>query len=297
MTSRQLRVVTHKTWLTRFFADDRLVKTDARIHGVEQDFGFDINYRTATSSWWWAPGAWVASAYAADVDIPLLSCGTRWMLGLPYEYVKRKILVCTVDEAAVVLQKHVAHGLWQTDRVFVKLPESKLDSAQAGLFTIAGDLTADIIAAGFDSDAVVQLSEEIEIGIEARFFVLNRSVAAYSLYKTADGVTWGDDAFDTASAIVTATDEFSDLYNFAAAVAADPRTTQPPGWVLDVGMTANGPVVIEANAAWSSGPYDCDPYGVVNTIIAAHDIDGEYAQWRWRPENALKRRVRALRRL
>lgn len=52
--------------------------------------------------------------------------------------------------------------------------------------------------------------------------------------------------------------------------------------MLDIGITCDGrPLVIEANPAWSSGPYDADPAGVLEAITASHDFEGRFPQWAW----------------
>lgn len=287
--SRQLRIVTHKKWLVDTFACDRNVVDDPRVDDVQQDFGFDIDQNTADDSWWWAPGAWAASARSTGVDIPLLSCGPRWMLGLPYEYVRRKIVVCSADEAYETVNKHIERGLWRTKRVFAKLPEAKVDYFPAQLFDVGPMLGKTLVQGGLPYDVVVQLSEDVEFGTEARFFVAHRNITAASLYKIGTGDTvWGSEHFDKSMANVDTLVEFTRLKQFAERVAGDNRVDQPPGWVLDVGMLDGEPAVVEANAAWSSGPYDCEPFGVLDAIIAAHDTDGSHKRWLWSPGDVLR---------
>lgn len=293
---RQLRVVTHRTWIADAFADDPEVLSDPRVSGVRQDFGFDIDQLTADTSWWWAPGAWAAGVRAAGISVPLLSCGPEWLLGLPDEYVRRKVVVCCVDETYETIRMRMRGDLRQTERVFVKLPESKIDVFPAGLFAVAPNLNETLVERGLPRSAVVQLSEEVKFGTEARFFVAQREIAAGSLYKIGyGGLVWSADEFAAMAATVEVKDEFDRLKAFADRVVADRRVDQPPGWVLDVGMLNDGPAVVEANAAWSSVPYDCRPSGVLESIIASHDVSDEHAQWRWNPEDVLARSANAVR--
>jgi hypothetical protein len=67
---------------------------------------------------------------------------------------------------------------------------------------------------------------------------------------------------------------------FAAQVAA--QVPAPPGFVLDVGITNDGrPLVNKAHPAWSSGPYDANPAGVLEAITAAHDFERRSPEWAW----------------
>jgi hypothetical protein len=85
----------------------------------------------------------------------------------------------------------------------------------------------------------------------------------------------------------------SEMARLAKLVASE--GDNPPGFVVDCGITTDGRVVVvEANAAWSSGPYDGDPAGIFRAIEASHDFESEYPQWAWVPNVALEK-VGALR--
>jgi hypothetical protein len=47
--------------------------------------------------------------------------------------------------------------------------------------------------------------------------------------------------------------------------------------VVDVGLTAGGWAVVEANAAWASGGYACDPDAVLDVVIRAARPMAEHA--------------------
>jgi hypothetical protein len=69
----------------------------------------------------------------------------------------------------------------------------------------------------------------------------------------------------------------------------------PPGFVVDVGVDADGNwSVIEANASWSSNPYHADMTGVIKSVLASHDVAGDYPQWAWTIDPYHKRYARQL---
>src|SRR5262249_17807356 len=57
---------------------------------------------------------------------------------------------------------------------------------------------------------------------------------------------------------------------FAQGVLSDGSVTLPPAVVMDVGVIeGRGWAVIEANAAWGSGIYGCDPAAVLGVVRRA----------------------------
>ncbi len=124
----------------------------------------------------------------------------------------------------------------------------------------------------------VQVQEPVEFVAEMRCWIVHGEVVTYSWYRIDDQI-WGCEDWSPPRAYIPSTQR---MLCFARVVA---RTVDaPPGFVLDVGLTADGRwLVVEANAAWSSGPYDGDPAAILAAITAAHDFDGGYPQWRWRP--------------
>jgi hypothetical protein len=65
-------------------------------------------------------------------------------------------------------------------------------------------------------------------------------------------------------------DECRTAREFATAVLQDPRASLPSAVVLDVGVIrGEGWAVVEANAAWGSGIYGCDPDQVLGVVQRA----------------------------
>lgn len=249
---RPFRIVTHRNWLAEQFKD----------FGAVQDFGFDINPATARETLWWAPGAWVASAAKAGVVLPLMSCGPTWLDALPYKYRGRPVITMPLPRLTND----------EPNPSFVKLPEAKLDSCPAKLY-----YTSRL------ADTWQQFQQMIFM-TEARLFIAHGEVVASSLYLHHDWI-WGADGWPDPPLLEPLVRmKMMKITRFAELVLADPEVKCPPGFVLDIGITSEGnPKVIEANAAWSSSPYDCDPAGVVKAIEASHDFAGEYPQWAWQP--------------
>lgn len=268
--NRPFRVVTHKNWLADQF----------KPLGAVQDFGFDIDPHTALNTIWWAPGAWVASALKAGVHLPLMSCGPHWLDRLPLKYRGRKVNTTTLG-AAMSLDP----SLSDYTQLFIKLPEAKLDDFPARVHEYNRHWATTLAQYQLPPATLVQIQEFVEFHAEARFFIVHNRIVADSFYRIGD-LIWGDPGFDQLADMVVAFHWLRVMADLAAEVAA--TIPAPPGYVLDIGVTTDGdPLVVEANAAWSSGPYDCNPAGVVEAITAAHDFEGIHPEWAWRPNPAL----------
>lgn len=259
--SRPFRVVTHKEWLARHFASV----------GAVRDWGFDIDPDTAMDTIWWAPGAWVASAFKAGVHLPLLSCGPRWLDRLPYEFTKRAVVTAELQS--------IRHWAFKPE-VFLKLPEAKLDDCPAKVYRTTH--MADTLRQfnHYPPETLVQVQDPVEFTIEARFWVAHGEIVAESPYRIGSMI-WGYEKFDYVADQLMAKSVYRRMRDFAREVVV--WGDGPPGYVLDIGWTRQeGPLVVEANAAWSSGPYNADPEGIFKAIEASHDFEGKYSLWAWR---------------
>ncbi|MDD4865632.1 MAG: ATP-grasp domain-containing protein [Mycobacterium sp.] len=275
--SRPFRVVTHKNWLAAQFAP----------MGAVQDFGFDIDPDSAGKTIWWAPGAWAASALLAGVRLPLMSCGPGWLDHLPRRFTGRRVQTVPVSEVS----EQVADG-WP-DEVFAKLPEAKAERFPARLRG-SRHLADDLVQYALPSDTLVQIQAPVEFKTEARFWIAHGEITAHSFYRLHDVIDgeliWGSEGFENAvtgpAAVIHHHDCLRRMGDSLRELLGD--TPTPPGVVIDMGITTDDAVlVVEANAAWSSGPYDADPSGVFRAIAAAHDFADEYPEWAWHPNPAL----------
>ena len=136
------------------------------------------------------------------------------------------------------------------------------------------DVLASVEDGTLRGSQLLQVSEPVRFGDEARFFLANGEVTAWSHYRVADR-WWGEDGFDVTAARTKDTDM---LLAMARRVAQAYAT--PPGFVADIGILRGcgqpQTELIEVNASWSSNPYDAEPEGVFASIRAAHDFDNEH---------------------
>ena len=252
---RPFRVVTHRAWLAHMF----------RREGGVQDFGLDITPESALDTLWWAPGHWVARAAVSGIQLPLTSCGQTWLTMHPEHRVQRRI--------AVVPARDVTHMFdeWRADELHVKLPEVKTDAFPAEV----RDREKALLDCGrLCPDQLVQVSDASTFVNEARFFIANKTVAAWSWYRVGDH-WFGDPEFSGQN-----TPDPHKVRGLATEIA---RTAKAPnGYSIDIGTAVDGtPLLIEANAAWSSNPYDADMTGVFASVVASHDFDGTQSPWRF----------------
>ncbi|ACH62221.1 hypothetical protein MYRNA_254 [Mycobacterium phage Myrna] len=274
-------MVTHKNWIAEQF----------KPMGAVQDFGFDINPDTAWDTIWWAPGAWVASAFKAGVRLPLTSCGPRWLDHLPRYYTGRTVSTMTVRESIEWFEK-LFGGTSESIDFFVKLPEAKLDNFPARKHTINRHWATTIGQYHLPDDALIQLQGLMDFTTEWRFWIAEGRIKAHSLYrahKLGMEMVWGSEGFPGGlDGDLAFNDELNMCADLVEQMLDDPDVTYPQGFVLDVGTIGDGAgaFVVEANAAWSSGPYDAEVRGVYETIVASHDWANE-SLFHWYPHATL----------
>lgn len=274
----ELRVVTTAGWLAR----DLQTGTDLP---VVHDLGLDVPADTAGTAWW-SPHQHVARlAVTPGVAQPhLWSPGPAWLTHLGGGHLHRRVWAGPLRDAADA-------PLWSPGAlVFAKPAEIKVRGLEAHPYGTAAAVARAMTEHHLTGTSMVVLSEVVEFVEEYRCFIAPGpggapTVVAASAYLVA-GQTW--DAWEDAS---SAPDP-AEAAAFAQAVVA--TVDGPPGYVVDVGLLADGRwAVVEANAAWSSNPYHCDPAGVVAAVLAAQDPDGDPA-WAWRSDPYMARFARPL---
>ena len=177
-----------------------------------------------------------ALSIAGQLGLRLLQPMETWLPNLPQEYVGRRIEFTTLERCH--------HGLFPA---FVKPPNEK-------------SFTAQVFATPEELPTPVLKSEPVRWGVEIRCFCLDGEVRTASPYLRAGELCQLDGFSASESELAGAT-------QLAERVLADSRVSTPRAIVLDIGlMNEDRWAVIEANAAWGSGIYACDPDEVLNVV-------------------------------
>jgi hypothetical protein len=208
----------------------------------------------------WRPPSWLrdeslvlygeplfADVVAGPLGLALLECPPDWLTRLPSQYLQREVRSATLAEA---------RGC--TAPTFIK---PALDKCfQAGVYSTGTALLATV--AVLPETTPVLLSEPVEWEIEFRCFVLERTVSAMSAYLREGELVEAEDGSWPASP-----EETTEAEKYIHSVLADPAVPLPPAVVVDIGRIAGqGWAIIEANAAWGSGLYGCDPEYVLAVL-------------------------------
>lgn len=188
-----------------------------------------------------------AAVVADQLGLILLEPPFDWLTTLPEMYRKRAVRFATLGEARHLRQP-----------TFVKPADDKC--FLAGVFPSGVQLPSEDLLPG---TTPVLIAEPVKWEIEFRCFVLEREVVTLSPYlrygelaQSPEG-HWEDERTDPAG-------------EFAQRVLKDGSVNVPPAVVMDIGIIeGRGWAVIEANAAWGSGIYGCDPEAVLRVVRRA----------------------------
>ncbi|WP_292008831.1 ATP-grasp domain-containing protein [Chryseobacterium sp.] len=191
----------------------------------------------------------VIGVYGEDIYAEIVSeqCGLtllkpqdNWLANISEKFTKRKI-------SYGLLKDYI-----QKENIFIKCSDFK--SFKAGVYKKVTDIH------GFDSldqNATVFISEVVEWQLEVRCFVFNNEIKTFSSY-------WRNNTFDTSS---LSENEQQGLLNFFKDFIQQYADTLPTAIVLDFGIIKDkGWALIEANPAWCSGLYACDPEKALEVI-------------------------------
>ncbi|MGH7143821.1 MAG: ATP-grasp domain-containing protein [Planctomycetota bacterium] len=183
-------------------------------------------------------------ALAQQFGRRLLAIPEDWLPRLPQKYRRRSIFMTTLGEARK-----------RTEPAFIKPPNDKSFEARVYL---GSELPAE-----YDPAAAVLVSEVVVWEREFRCFILDRQPFALSIYER-------DGQLQERNGFVQTEAEQSEALAFLANVLADPQVQLPRAAVLDIGVIAGqGWAVVEANPAWGSGLYGCDPEKVLAVLRQA----------------------------
>lgn len=183
-----------------------------------------------------------ALSIAEQLRLRLLQPRETWLPDLPQEYAGRRIELTTLENSR--------HGLFPA---FVKPPNEKSFTAQ--VFA-----TPEALPDDYDPSTPVLASEPVRWGVEVRCFCLDGKVRTASPYLR-------NGELSSLHGFLASGTELANAIHLAECVLADSRVTTPRAIVLDVGfMNEESWAVIEANSAWGSGVYGCDPDEVLNVV-------------------------------
>lgn len=185
-----------------------------------------------------------AEAVAESLAIVLLEPTFSWLPTLPATYRQRSVALGTLAEA---------RGL--VEPAFIKPADDKCFTAK--VYESGSLLPNETVLSGHTP---VLIAEPVKWDVEFRCFVLEREIVTLSPYLKA-GQLAQDEEGDWIDP------RMNEAREFAAQVVTDSNVPLPPAVVIDVGLIAGrGWAALEANAAWGSGIYGCDPSKVLRVV-------------------------------
>ena len=184
---------------------------------------------------------------AQELSLVLLEPPLGWLAEIPRQYLLREVTFTTLDNAKRYRQ-----------RAFIKPADDKC--FPAAVYQSGAALQVPSLLPG---TIPVLISEPVVWDVEVRFFVLNGLISTFSIYSRratllADASSW------------TRTPEATEVVDFCGRLIRDSAVSIPPSVAIDIGRIDNrGWAVVEANAAWASGIYGCEPRKVLDVIERA----------------------------
>lgn len=190
-----------------------------------------------------------AAVVADELGIALLEPPLDWLADLPERYRRRAVRFTTLANARSCLEP-----------TFIKPADDKCFAAK--VYKTGADLPAENV---LPETTPVLVAEPVKWAIEFRCFVLHRKVKTLSSYLRYGELTQAPDG-----RWLSSNQETKEALDFVDQVLDEQTVDLPPAVVVDVGIIENrGWAVIEANAAWGSGIYGCDPAAVLRVVERA----------------------------
>lgn len=213
----------------------------------------------------WMSGAYAAKLHRIGLGGALTAPGRNWLSDIDQSLTKRFI---TTDRAS---------QMPENIEIFAKPAEAKIDAITAGKYTKAEILEICKTHEIAETQLFQWTEQIININHEHRFFVAHQKIEAGSPYFI-DKVIYHRNMIspfydDAVQAVERFIQELGD--------------NQPPAYTLDVGRNEDTGewLIIEANPAWSSGIYGCDPASVIKVLeVACNSND---PKWLWKPAENL----------
>jgi hypothetical protein len=186
---------------------------------------------------------------ASSVGIALLEPPFEWLTRIPKTLTQRDIRFASLADARLL-----------TASTFVKPADDKC--FDAGVYKSGAELPEEQQLAG---SIPVLIAEPVTWEAEFRCFIVEGKVATISVYMRSGELAQSSDGSWPATEA-----EIDSAFDFAEIVLGTPGADLPPAVVLDIGIIRDrGWAVVEANPAWGSGIYGCDPSAVLSTLRRA----------------------------
>lgn len=193
-----------------------------------------------------------AAAIAEQLALHLLETPLDWLPALPAlpaDYFKRRVSCVTLGEARLL-----------TMAAFIKPADDKCFPAR--VYSSGAELRD---TEHLPTRTTVLVSEPVEWEVEYRGFIRHGELQTLSPYFRNGELAQTENGDWPA-----AEGETREARDFYAELLGDKGVRLPPGVVVDIGkIRGRGWAVVEANPAWSSGIYGCDPAQVLDVIAGA----------------------------
>lgn len=227
---------------------------------------------------YWTAGGYAARLHRIGLTKKFIAPGQNWMSEVSKadgSLTQRFIATTTVD--AIPGRK----------KIFAKPAEAKIDSIPAG-FYLPKDLRQICKQNDVPANTLFQWTAEIlDLDHEHRFFVADGQILTGSPYLV-HGITYfpgqkssrSSDAYEAAEKMIRRLSELDLL---------------PPALTLDVAVDKNTDkwLIVEANPAWSSGPYGADRGAMIRVLERAcnWNADTDDSRWLWEPAEYLVKKA------
>lgn len=230
----------------------------------------------------WAATKTATSIRNAGVELPLLSPGPSWLSTVPGHFLGRKLVCTTVGRLRQDWQGYGVIRLAE-QRFGTLNSERPHPSAESFIHQIGRyhSRSADLVAG-----VHVIASAPVDYTDRYRIFIANGELSASTrIAASAEHPGQRTDVYTGAGPDQTAAAE-----HFARKVIEATVWHQPPGFRIDVGVTADGTwQLISAGPSWDAHFHEGNPTGVVNSILAGQAPGHEH--WKWVPDELFQRSI------
>lgn len=214
---------------------------------------------------YWSAGGYSARLRRIGLAGDFTAPGQAWLSTVDPELTGRHIVTGSLSE--------IPEGA----TLFAKPAEAKIDAMIAGKYT-AAEVRLICEKEAVPENTQFQWTDSLlSINHEHRFYVRNGEIRTGSPYLI-DGIVYHDEILSPF---------YDEALKAAKETAKALGDNQPVAYTLDMGRDEKTGkwIIIEANPAWSSGIYGCDPVEVINVLDVACNTDDD--RWRWKPADYL----------